>query len=1502
MWRKHLRGLRILGAVCTPVFLLFLLGVGLLQAASLPESPEQGGTQPAPPPAPDGLSAGAAYTLHLPSIAANAYPPFATFELATAPDPQPLDGQIIASTAPTVAIRLLRPLEEVTLVLERPGMLPLVPVALLPELSTKGVVTGVLELGAGGPFSLTVTGKEKGQLRRQTVSALAHSPNLVVVSSDVELPFATATGEDGEAYEYESGVILLNFVDSLEVEEVAAFLRRYGLQPLDWIADLRFVRAAIPSGGDVMALLALLESLDDPQLEAVLLNIRGDRRVALGESMPNTLSQAYKANGNADCSGAGNTWRGCFDHTAGSVTSPANVFRFHFFLDTFAAHRLSAHLLGANPNRAGLAITDSGIGHTAGAANTHARVPVADLFGYARGPFNCDAQGNDQPARTLADVRDTDGHGTSVIAAAAARGNDLVGASLHSRIRPMRDNGTIAQVTAAIVCAARHADVQVLNISWGTVGANAHQRNHMRNAVILLSNAFVDTNGDGQFTFTDTNGNGRHDPGEASEPFFDGNGNGAYDADDRRILVAAMDNVGVDRGDTSIPDGFAPAGVRTAADLLILAVCATGTQDVRGPEQIPRFAAWGARKSLSAPGDDVVLPDAAGVLRVTGGCSFAAPVVAGLAAEMRTLDRTLRPAVANRLAPLQIVEIIQATADDLGTSARLNNQLRPNDMPGDGRDDFFGSGRVNLWKAILSTANGGVAGESHPGLAATFPSLRAVADTDTRWYGFKIHSPMRGATVWIDGVRVNDASSTAPGGINAYAGVRSDRVIRIGVDGEDPTSGVVPLGSRSEFLATFSIERSDLLKANGLRILSLRRPGQGPDDAPFFNLELNLSAMRRGSVPGVVFDDFVFEVTLPDFGDGSASPTTLADNGPRHLNNMLEYIGRMNNSGNALEGVSPEHNVFIFSDPDGIPNWGVDLEDLDRYDDGVTFYPLTYVPGRKGRVDFRVCAADPGERYRRGHTNADRDRQIFVNGWIDWDTDGAFSAPEHMVNGLRLAPVITPTGGVDWSPVITGTDAIGADITLLNSNQHCGQYKAVFDVPAIGKGRLQARWRVDYGQNVGRHANSGFPNLAGLNLVAGPAYFGEVEDYFIGSDFGDAGPDGPWQSKLSSNGPRHLNFFREWIGSYGRTPSASREPDACNTNGGDQDSSENLGAGCPSANQDAMDDVAVAIIAPNTIQVDFSVSSTIRGYGFKGANGKVDTLKSDCKLGTLQSTPATPKDQRVHMRYDADNPAKRLYVNIWFDADGDGAFEIELLSAPVDPVDFGKDGAYTLGEVFVDQNKDGVWTPNESFTDAAGIPVRHFTCIFSVPTPPPPDVTQWLRIRLDYGENVGKFNVGEVQHDEEGPRQLKRDVGRAVWGEVEDFPLTAPARPIKVPTPTTVKPTETIQYTLVIPANEGLTGVGESFVQDTLPPLVQFVPGSLECTFTTCNYDPASHTVVASGPIEPGQEHLITYVVTVPPTVPPPCPPTITNSATVFDGVLTTTVEATVALACLGDS
>jgi len=80
---------------------------------------------------------------------------------------------------------------------------------------------------------------------------------------------------------------------------------------------------------------------------------------------------------------------------------------------------------------------------------------------------------------------------------------------------------------------------------------------------------------------------------------------------------------------------------------------------------------------MVAPGTDILGAAAGGGYRDDDGTSFAAPLVAGAAA----LIFSALPAATTS----QVIEILLSSADDLGDP---------------GRDDLFGAGRLNLFKAM----------------------------------------------------------------------------------------------------------------------------------------------------------------------------------------------------------------------------------------------------------------------------------------------------------------------------------------------------------------------------------------------------------------------------------------------------------------------------------------------------------------------------------------------------------------------------------------------------------------------------------------------------------------------------------------------------------------------------------------------------------------------------------------------------------------------------------
>jgi hypothetical protein len=133
------------------------------------------------------------------------------------------------------------------------------------------------------------------------------------------------------------------------------------------------------------------------------------------------------------------------------------------------------------------------------------------------------------------------------------------------------------------------------------------------------------------------------------------------------LLIAAAGNA----GPQSSP-------LYPAADPNVIAVSATDAED-----RLLAQSNRGRHIALAAPGVDIVLPARGGGYQVTSGTSVAAAHVSGVAA----LLLELKPG----LAPDAVRKILQTTAKDLGPK---------------GRDDQFGAGLADAYRAVLSLRPG----------------------------------------------------------------------------------------------------------------------------------------------------------------------------------------------------------------------------------------------------------------------------------------------------------------------------------------------------------------------------------------------------------------------------------------------------------------------------------------------------------------------------------------------------------------------------------------------------------------------------------------------------------------------------------------------------------------------------------------------------------------------------------------------------------------------------
>jgi thermitase len=153
------------------------------------------------------------------------------------------------------------------------------------------------------------------------------------------------------------------------------------------------------------------------------------------------------------------------------------------------------------------------------------------------------------------------------------------------------------------------------------------------------------------------------------------------------IFASAMNN------STSTP--YYPAACTN-----VVAVSATTSSDT-----LASFSDFGNWIKLSAPGASILTTTRGGGYGYWQGTSFASPLAAGLAA----LVLSINPDLSNA----QVVQLIENNADDLGTS---------------GFDPYFGYGRINAYKTLLTATS-------------------TVPDSDTTPPSVAIVSPSSGAAI-----------------------------------------------------------------------------------------------------------------------------------------------------------------------------------------------------------------------------------------------------------------------------------------------------------------------------------------------------------------------------------------------------------------------------------------------------------------------------------------------------------------------------------------------------------------------------------------------------------------------------------------------------------------------------------------------------------------------------------------------------------------------------------
>ncbi|MGE4509052.1 MAG: S8 family serine peptidase [Eubacteriaceae bacterium] len=227
-------------------------------------------------------------------------------------------------------------------------------------------------------------------------------------------------------------------------------------------------------------------------------------------------------------------------------------------------------------------------------------------------------------------VTDLSGHGTMVSGCVAAAVNNGIGVSgsavsANVKIAPYRTGGQyvgdknlyISYIAAAIMAAADRSDVSVINMSFGTYSAY----DSIANSV-------------------------------------------AYAVSKGKVLVASAGNEGASSNGGKY--------VYPASYDGVISVAATDSSDGH-----PSFSQYNDKVDLSAPGSSVYTTTRSGAYGTASGTSFAAPIVAGAAALLMSIDDSLTAG--------NVETLLKDTALDLGSP---------------GKDNYFGYGRIQLDQAV----------------------------------------------------------------------------------------------------------------------------------------------------------------------------------------------------------------------------------------------------------------------------------------------------------------------------------------------------------------------------------------------------------------------------------------------------------------------------------------------------------------------------------------------------------------------------------------------------------------------------------------------------------------------------------------------------------------------------------------------------------------------------------------------------------------------------------
>ncbi len=583
----------------------------------------------------------------------------------------------------------------------------------------------------------------------------------------------------------------------------------------------------------------------DPLLEGAFASVFSQLKEVASESIPNTIGSSYDPN----------TAR--FNHHL------TEEWYYHFAMRTFAGHRLVEVLLGklnSDPPDVRVAIIDDGLGNGAITAPPEFAFRIKD-------PTVVGFTGFSVEVTSLAGVADASGHGTAVSGFAAGAGFVSLGTGKHVNIRPIKASQFAFATSGAIDIATDDPFVKVINLSMGS-----YERVFRPGFGIEIPvPEFVNT--------------GRR---AASSEVYDDNLLNAVSRGKVVVVAAGNENV----------DARLSAPANLGDDPAIMAVAGTTRDSDNGGNFERRWTPSnkGPVISVSAAAKfyDVVLRN--NFQPTSGnGTSFAAPLVAGLAGEMFLVDEVLQRLGkrSDEISPQKVASIIEATADDMGSF---------------GYDEEFGHGRINVWKALLATVNGGLTSEiPNPEWLGFEIRVPLIAQNSTM--AAKVFEYYQNAQVYIDGRPLSDFgnSSVPDSKITLFKRVPTQR--------RAPREPYIPIPdftrNTAQLMTTFSITTDEFKTSGSPSRMQFRRQGQTASDVPFLEFPLDLQNIRGGSLAAIKYDDFVYTAEIPrlleirSVQDGNARTITEMPVGKKAVTYPIAAVGESIEIDLAYPGYQP---------------------------------------------------------------------------------------------------------------------------------------------------------------------------------------------------------------------------------------------------------------------------------------------------------------------------------------------------------------------------------------------------------------------------------------------------------------------------------------------------------------------------------------------------------------------------------------------------------------------